>query len=41
MKSMREVKTGAFNCNDGLGRRWPAADEDALQGKVVDHTKLT
>ena len=27
-------------CNDGLDRRWPAADEDAQRREVADHTKL-
>ena len=40
VKSMREVKTGAFDCNDGFDRRWPAADEDAPRREVADHTKL-
>jgi hypothetical protein len=37
---MREVKTGAFDCNDGLGHPHQAAGGDAAREKVVEKTKL-
>ena len=37
---MREVKTGAFDCNDGLGHPHQAAGGDAAREKVVEQTKL-